>query len=128
MRVATRSEAAKARGERAGDLIGDLVLDGEYVLQGAIETSGPNQRARGGINELYCHTQAVSLALHAAVDQIAGIESPPDLLRIDAADGRGHGQAHGVPQRLLRRDDAVQDRLGVAAHAFHAQARDALAI
>ena len=41
------------------------------------------------------------------------------LQAVDASDGRGHGQAHGLTQSFFRGDDAVFDGLTVTVQRFH---------
>ena len=47
---------------------------------------------------------------------------------IDAADGSGDGQAHGVGERFGRCECALRDDLARPAHALHSQDRDAALI
>ena len=48
-----------------------------------------------------------------------------DIHVAEAGDGRRDGQRHGVVQHLLRGEDALLDRLAVAADGLHAEHRDA---
>lgn len=50
-----------------------------------------------------------------------------DAEGIDAADGGGHGQAHGVAQAFLDGDGAAGDHFAAAAEAFHAEHGEAAA-
>ena len=51
-----------------------------------------------------------------------------DLHGIDAADGRGNGEAHGVRKCFGGSERALRDELARTAHALHSQDRDAASI
>ena len=51
-----------------------------------------------------------------------------DFHGIDAADGRGNGEAHGVRKCFGGSERALRDELARAAHALHSQDRDAASI
>jgi len=95
--VAVWVQAPKAHRQRTSELVGNLILEAEDVVQTAIKMCRPNQGARGAIHELHRHPQPIRLALHAAADQISGIEAPADLARIDALGGKR--------ERGIARDD-----------------------
>ena len=69
----------KAHRERAGDLVGNLILDTEDVVQAAIKMGRPNERTSGRIDEVHGHPQPIRLALDAAANQVSGIETSADL-------------------------------------------------
>ena len=104
------------------DLHGDLVLDFEDVTGRAVEAHRPDIRARLRVDQLRRYPHPGAIALHAALEQVAGAELATDLARIGLA----------VPERERggARDDVelgevrelVQDGLGDA-HRKHLAVR-----
>ena len=76
-------QAEHVRRQRARHLIGNFVFKGKDFRHRAIEAGRPNQGAAGRVNELHCRPQPIRRALHAAIDQEAGIESSADFMRIN---------------------------------------------
>ena len=58
---------------------GDLVLDREDVVDGAIEAKRPQMATGGRIDELRGGAQPFARALHAAFDEVSRIERAADL-------------------------------------------------
>src|SRR5690606_38764429 len=70
------------RGNRAGDARGDLVLQLEDVARRAFEPLRPKVSARARADQLARDAYAVAGLAHAAFQQIADTELPPDLRRV----------------------------------------------
>ena len=77
-----------AHRQRASELVGNFILDTEDILQAAIKMCGPNQGTACRIHELHRDPQAIRLALHAAADQVAGMQAPTDLARVHVFGGK----------------------------------------
>ena len=64
--------------KRAGDLGGDLVLQGKQIGERLVETAGP-EHAAFGIDELRRHPHAIAGLQDAAFDLVAHPEAAGDL-------------------------------------------------
>src|SRR5262249_39418309 len=76
---------SQAGRDRANDFCRHLVLEVEDVLQGAVETVGPQLHAVRPVDELPCNAHPVSRLAHAAFKHIADTKLAADLLHFDAA-------------------------------------------
>jgi hypothetical protein len=83
-----------------GDALRDLVLDGEDVIDGAVEAERPQVAAGGCVDELGGDAQPLARALHAAFDEVSRIELAADLLDVRRAlthrERRGPGDERQV--------------------------------
>ena len=109
----------------------DLVLDGEYVGQVAVEMFGPEVAAGGGVVELRRDAHAVAVPSHAAFEHVAYPELRGDLLQVHrfalVGEGRVAGDHEEPAQFRQRGDDVLADSVGeillfpVAAHVVERQ-------
>ena len=60
----------------------DLILHVEEIGERLVEALGPKVRARLGFNELHIDAHSIPGALQAAVEHVAYIELPSDLLGV----------------------------------------------
>ena len=84
----------------------DLILHVEEIGERLVEALGPKVRARLGFNELHIDAHSIPGALQTAVEHVAYIELPSDLLGVAgfafvgkggaAADDEGAGNSREV--------------------------------
>src|SRR5262249_4606948 len=67
----------------ADNVAGDLVLNGEDVLKGAVVALGPDMMAARGINKLCIDAHAVAGFAHAAFKDVADAEIAADFAHVD---------------------------------------------
>ena len=60
--------------ERGGDLLRNLRLDGEDVRDVPVIGLGPDLNVRAGVNELACHPDPGTRALHTALKDVGDVE------------------------------------------------------
>jgi hypothetical protein len=73
----------QCRLDHAGDVYRYLVLEVKNVLQGAVETIGPEMGARFGLNQLRSDAHAVPTVAHQALEDVADTEIASHLLHAD---------------------------------------------
>ena len=84
MRRASAISAARIDGlQRAGDALGDLVLEVEEVVDDAVIGIGPEMRAACRIDELRGDAHAVAGLAQAALEHVADAELARDLAHVD---------------------------------------------
>ena len=123
-----------ARRDRAGDLVGHLVLDGEDVLEAAIVALGPDVMPIGCVDELRGDANAVPGFAHAAFEHVAHAKFAADLAHVDrlalVGERRVARDDEQPARSRQRRDDILGDAVGeilllrIAAHVLEGQHRD----
>ena len=112
--------------DRGDDLLGDVVLDGEDVLQLAVVFLGPDVLAGLGVDQLAGDADAPARRPDAALQHVAHAEFAGDLPHVHGFalvdEGRVAGDDEQPAQARERRDDVLGDAvgevilLGIAAH------------
>ena len=97
---------AQRHRQRRGDRLGDLLLDGEDVVQLAVERAGPELEAGAAVHQPRRDPQPVLGLAHAPLEQRADAQPPRDLAAVDrrAAEAergaaRGDAQPGDAPER-----------------------------
>ena len=95
------------------DVRGDAVLEGEDVVERAVEVLGPEVRAGDAVDELGGDPEPVAGPPHAALEHVAHAELPRDLPHVDGAalvdEGRGAGDDGEAAEPAEGGDDVVDD-------------------
>jgi hypothetical protein len=124
--IAFFSSGSSFQLERRNDRLRDFVLQRENVVEVAVVALGPDVAASRAIDKLSSDPDTAARFAHAAFEQVAHLELPRDLRRIDVlALEREGGVARGDPERRdLGKvgDDVLADAVGevlllrIAAH------------
>src|SRR6185437_3568340 len=104
--------AAQARLDGADHGERDLILDGEQIADGSVVSLSPDIRPVCSISELCVDAEAIGVAPHAALQNIANAELAADLLEVgDAAppDEAGIARDHEQPPDTRQPGDDVID-------------------
>ena len=93
--------------QRAGDLLGDAILQVEALVDRAVVTRAPDMRAALGFDELSGDAEPIADLLHAAFEQIGDTELLADGARIGGAALVGKGRAAAITKGLMQDSAAV---------------------
>ncbi len=124
----------QARFDDADNSLGDLILEIEDVVQGAVEAVGPEMRARFRLDQLSGDAQPIARFAYAALQHIAHAEFAPDLPDVDRLALVGEARIardHEQPLDARQPGDDVLDHavdeiflLRIATHILKRQHRD----
>ena len=102
------------RRDRRCDRIGDLVLDGENIVEPAIEPFGPEMIARARIDQLRQNSDAIARLAHAAFEHVAHVQLPRDVVGRHRSALVAEGRASRDDEEPAEIREGVDDVLGHA--------------
>src|SRR5262249_14005187 len=94
------------------DDVGDLVLDGEDIIELPVVSLSPDPAAGGGVDQLRCDTHAVSGPAYAALDDVCHAELASDLLDVAPSFARDPGRRERHHEEIAEPREPGDDVLG----------------